>query len=157
MSGLNKNKTITMRPQIFVRLGAFSVLALLMGQTIGMMTWDNPADGRKKDVVQMMKAVSTPFMGSTKSLADYYNGNNWLIFGFHGLVIFILLVLAPQIGSSQKRTAIIIISAIALIYLFLCVVYFVYFFPLPIILSLLASVFLGLAVKKSLDAGRAVK
>jgi hypothetical protein len=142
-----------MRPQILVRLGAFSILALLLGQTIGMMTWGNPADGRKKDVVQMMKAISTPFMGSTKSLADYYNGNNWLIFGFHGLAIFILLVLATQIGSSQKRTAIIISSAIALIYFTFSVVYYVYFFPLPVILSLLTSVFLGFAVKKSLEAG----
>lgn len=138
-----------MRPPIFMRLGAFSVLTLLMGQTIGMATWDNPADGRKKTVVHMMKAISTPFMGSTKSLADYYNGNNWLIFGFHALVIFILLTLAPQIGSPSKRTAIIISSAIALMYLIFSVVYFIYFFPLPIILSLLTSIFLGLAIKES--------
>jgi hypothetical protein len=139
-----------MRPQIFMRLGAFSVLALLMGQTIGMLSWDNPADGSKKAVVQMMKAISTPFMGSTKSLADYYNGNNWLVFGFHGLVIFILLILGRQIASPQKGTAIIISSAIGLIYLIFSVVYFVYFFPLPIILSLLTSIFLGLAIKRSL-------
>lgn len=140
-----------MRPKIFVRLAAFSVLALLLGQTIGMVTWDNPADGGKKTVVQLMKTVRTPFMGSTKSLADYYNGNNWLILGFHGLVIFILLTLAPQIGSPQKRMAIALASAIALVYLLLSVVYFVYFFPLPVILSLLTTVFLAVAIRRSYE------
>jgi|ERR1700734_1393424 hypothetical protein len=140
-----------MRPKIFVRLAAFSVVALLLGQAIGMVTWDNPGDGGKKTVVQMMKAVRTPFMGSTKSLADYYNGNNWLIFGFHGLVIFILLILAPQIGLPQKRMAVALASAIAFAYLVFGIVYFVYFFPLPIILSLLTSLFLAIAVRRSYE------
>jgi hypothetical protein len=140
-----------MRPKLFIRLAAFSVLALLLGQTIGMATWDNPSDGAKKTVVHMMKTVSTPFMGSTKSLADYYNGGNWLIFGFHGLVIFILLNLALQIGTPQKRTAIAISSAIALVYLLFSVVYFVYFFPLPLILSLLTSAFLVIAIRRSYE------
>jgi hypothetical protein len=140
-----------MRPKLFVRLAAFSVLALLLGQTIGMATWDSPGDSGKKTVVHMMKAVRTPFMGSTKSLADYYNGDNWLILGFHGLVIFILLNLALQIGSHQKRMAIAISSAIALVYLLFGVVYFVYFFPLPLILSLLTSVFLAVAIRRSYE------
>jgi hypothetical protein len=131
-----------------MRIGAFTVLLLLIGQSIGMLMWDNPADTQKKTVVQMMKAISTPFMGSTKSLADYYNGNNWLVFGFHGLVIFILWVLSTQIGSAQKKLVVTIVSAIALIYLVFSVVYWIYFFPLPIILSLLTSIFLWLAVKK---------
>jgi hypothetical protein len=138
-----------MSPKLLIKLAAFSVLALLLGQSIGMVTWDNPADGGKRTVVQMMKTVSTPFMGSTKSLADYYNGNNWLIFGFHGLVVYILLVLAPQIGSPQKRSVIVLASAIALVYFIFSVVYFVYFFPLPIILSLLTSVFLAIAIRRS--------
>jgi hypothetical protein len=138
-----------MSPKIFVRIAAFAVLLLLIGQSLGMVMWDSPADVQKKAVVQMMKAVNTPFMGSTKSLADYYNGDNWLIFGFHGLVIFILWVLSAQIGSPQKRVAVAIVSAIALIYLVFSVVYFLYFFPLPIILSLLTSIFLGLGIKKS--------
>ena len=116
---------------------------------MGMMVWDNPADAQKKAVVQMMKAVSTPFMGSTKSLADYYNGDNWLIFGFHALVIFILLVLSGQISSTQKRVVVMIVSAIALMYLVFCGVYWAYFFPLPVILSLLTSIFLGLAITTS--------
>jgi hypothetical protein len=136
-----------MRPKLFIKLAAFSVVALLLGQTAGMVTWDNPADGGKKTVVQMMKTISTPFMGSTKSLADYYNGNNWLILGFHSLVIFILWILAPQISSPQKRTAIALVSAIALVYLLFSVVYFVYFFPLPIVLSLLTSIFLAIAIR----------
>jgi hypothetical protein len=140
-----------MRSKIFVRLAAFSVLALLLGQTIGMASWDNPPDREKKVVVQMMKTVSTPFMGSTKSFADYYNGNNWLIFGFHGLIIFVLLILAPQIGGSQKRMVVALLSAIALVYLLFSVVYFVYFFPLPFILSLLTSVFLAVGIRKSYE------
>jgi CHASE2 domain-containing sensor protein len=130
-------------------MAAFAVLLLLAGQSIGMLMWDNPVDAQKKTVVQMMKAISTPFMGSTKSLADYYKGNNWLIFGLHALVIFILWVSSTQIESPQKKLAVTIVSAIALIYLIFSVVYFVYFFPLPIILSLLTSIFLGLAIKKS--------
>jgi hypothetical protein len=138
-----------MSPKIFTRIAAVAVLLLLVGQSMGMLTWDNPADGQKRTVVQMMKAVSTPFMGSTKSLADYYNGDNWLIFGFHALVIFILWVLSAQIGSGQKRSAVTIVSAIALIYLVFSGVYWAYFFPLPTILSLLTSISLGIAIKKS--------
>jgi hypothetical protein len=138
-----------MSPKIFTRIAAVAVLLLLVGQSMGMLTWDNPADGQKRTVVQMMKAVSTPFMGSTKSLADYYNGDNWLIFGFHALVIFILWVLSAQIGSGQKRSAVTIVSAIALIYLVFSGVYWAYFFPLPTILSLLTSISLGLAIKRS--------
>ena len=138
-----------MNPKTFIRIAAVAVLLLLIGQTMGMLVWDNPADMQKKAVVQLMKAVSTPFMGSTKSLADYYNGDNWLVFGFHALVIFVLWVLSGQIGSTQKRMVVTIVSAIALIYLVFSVVYFVYFFPLPTILSLITSIFLGLAIKKS--------
>jgi hypothetical protein len=138
-----------MSPKIFIRIAAVAVLLLLIGQTMGMLVWDSPADMQKKAVVQLMKAVSTPFMGSTKSLADYYNGDNWLVFGFHALVIFILWVLSGQIGSSQKRMVVTIVSAIALVYLVFSVVYFVYFFPLPIILSLLTSIFLGLGITRS--------
>jgi len=138
-----------MSPKIFIRIAAFAVLLLLIGQSMGMLMWDNPADTQKKAVVQMMKAVSTPFMGSTKSLADFYNGNNWLIFGFHALVFFLLLVLSGQIGSTQRRMVVMIVSAVALIYLIFSVVYFLYFFPLPIILSLLTSIFLGLGIKSS--------
>jgi hypothetical protein len=139
-----------MNPKIFVRIAAFAVLLLLIGQSMGMLKWDSPADAQKKNIVQMMKAVSSPFMGSTKSLADYYNGDNWLIFGFHALVIFILWVSSTQFASPQKNLAVTIVAAIALIYLIFSVVYFVYFFPLPIILSLLTSILLGLAIKKSL-------
>ena len=135
-----------MNPKILIRIAALTVLLLLIGQSMGMLMWDNPADAQKKTVVQLMKAVSTPFMGATKSLADFYTGNNWLIFGFHGLVIFILWVLSAQIGSPQKRLVVTIVSAIALIYLIFSVVYFIYFFPLPIILSLLTSIFLGLGI-----------
>jgi hypothetical protein len=138
-----------MNPKIFVRIAAVAVLLLLIGQSMGMMTWDSPADMQKKAVVHLMKAVSSPFMGASKSLADYYNGDNWLIVGFHGLVIFILWVVSAQIGTPQKRVVVPIISAIALIYLVFSVIYFLYFFPLPIILSLLTSIFLGLAIRKS--------
>jgi hypothetical protein len=142
------SKSHHMTPKLFIRIAAFAVLLLLIGQSIGMLTWDNPADVQKKTVVQMMKAISSPFMGSTKSLADYYTGDNWLVFGFHGLVIFILWVMSAQIGSAQKRAAVTIVSAIALIYLVFSGVYWAYFFPLPTILSLLTSIFLGLAIKK---------
>ena len=50
-----------MTPKLFIRIAAFAVLLLLIGQSIGMLMWDNPADVQKKTVVQMMKAISSHY------------------------------------------------------------------------------------------------
>lgn len=140
-----------MQSKVLIRIAAILAALLLIGHTMGYIMWDKPEDNRMKEVVQSMKDVSAPFMGTTKSMAEYYNGNDLIIFGFHTLVI-ILLWFASVYINSQRRIIIKILYTIFLLYLFLGVIDFIYFFPLPTILSFLtaALILIGIFVSRGI-------
>ncbi|MCL5030385.1 MAG: hypothetical protein M1480_15345 [Bacteroidetes bacterium] len=134
-----------MQSKILVRIAAFLVLLLLIGHTIGYIMWDKPVDNQMKTVVQSMKDISAPFMGTTKSMADYYNGNSLIIFGFHCLVIILLWISSAYINS-QRSLIIKILFPVFLLYLFLGVIDFLYFFPLPSVLSFLTALLILIGI-----------
>ncbi len=134
-----------MKSKVLIRIAAFFVVSLLMGHTIGYIMWDKPEDNQMKTVVQSMKDISAPFMGTTKSMADYYNGNSLIIFGFHSLVIILLWISSTYINS-QRSIIVKILVPIILLYLFLGVIDFLYFFPLPTILSFLTAMLILIAI-----------
>ncbi len=125
---------------------AFASL-LLVGHIIGTVVWDKPDDEKMKTVVNSMKTVSAPFMGATKSMADYYTGNNILIIGFHLVLIFILWLSFKQINSSQRTEFTKILYVLAAIYLIFAIIDFIYFFPLPVIVSLITSITIYLTLQ----------
>jgi len=98
-----------------------------------------------KTVVQSMKDVRAPFIGSTKSMADNYNGNGLIIFRFHFLVIVLLWVSSLYI-SSQRSLIIRILFPVFLLYLLLSLIDLIYLFLFPTILSIIAAVFIVMGI-----------
>jgi hypothetical protein len=128
-----------MKAKVLLRIAAALILIHLIGHSVGHATWDKPEDPKMLDVVTAMKSYESEFMGSVKSMADYYNGYSLLIFGVYAMSLALLWVTS---GFVHEQTAIAkkILYPLGLTLLFFGVVEFMFFFPFAACMSFLAGV-----------------
>jgi hypothetical protein len=128
-----------MRPKILLRISSVIMLLHLIGHSMGAFTWKqapNPAVGR---VIAGMEQEHFDFVGKSVTLASFFTG-----YGFINIFILLLLIcLLWLLSTSSDRRLLWPIT----FYLFAqAILEFVYFFPLPAIMSLVAAILSALAL-----------
>jgi hypothetical protein len=134
-----------MKAKILLRMAAALILIHLMGHSLGHSAWDKPEDPKMKEVVASMKGYSTEFMGTTKSMADYYNGYSLIIFGLYGMTILILWFTSGFINE-QRTIAAKILWPIGITYVAFGIIEYIAFFPFAAAMSLFAGLLILVSV-----------
>jgi hypothetical protein len=125
--------------KVLLRIAAGLMFIHLLGHAVGHATWDKPEDPKMLDVVTAMKSYEAEFMGSVKSMADYYNGYSLLIFGVYAMSLVLLWITS---GFVQEQTVIAkkILYPVGITLLFFGIVEFLFFFPFAASMSFLAGI-----------------
>jgi hypothetical protein len=134
-----------MKSKLLLRIAAGLIFIHLLGHSIGHATWDAPEDGKMQEVVAAMKGNKAEFMGSVKSMGDYYNGYSLMIFGVFGMTILILWFVSG-FAPEHKDIARKILFPIGITYVFFGVVEYIGFFLFAAAMSFAAGVLVLVAV-----------
>jgi len=129
-----------MKSKTLVVVSAVLIFFHLLGHAVGHMGWDKPEDPKMQEVVHSMKSYSSPFMGATKSMADYFQGYSLIMFGVYGMAIAILILLYSRWEESLGAKGLLLPMGLAFVYF--GVVEYLYFFPLAAMISLLSGTLL---------------
>lgn len=116
-----------MKASILLRIAAVLLLIHLLGHSLGHITWDEPEDRRMQKVVESMYSYKAEFMGSSRSMADYYNGYSLMILFLFAMSMCILWVISRFIHA-QRKIAISVLYPIAVSYIAFGVIEFIHFF-----------------------------
>ena len=122
-----------MKAKVLLRIASVSMLLHTLGHTIGALTWKDAPNAAVKQVVDGMLGNHFDFFGKSVSIGDFYTGYGYSMIG----VLLLVSTLLWLLSAEQNRR---FILALGLFLLFLAVIEFIYFFPLPAVLSLLAGV-----------------
>lgn len=123
---------------IALRVACVFIFIHLAGHFFGHTEWDTPVDPKMQEVINLMLANKSEYMGATRSMGEFYMGYSYIIFGLYILSIWVLWVLSMGIrkGSGTAKRAIL---PFGLAYLAFGAVEFIYFFPFAAIISTLAG------------------
>ncbi len=135
-----------MTAKLLIRISAILILVHLLGHTMGHIGWDDET-GPLFGVVKEMKSHSAEFMGATKSMADYYEGYSFIMFGLFGMSILLLWILSNNTLTNQRIVKQ-LLYVIGFSYLFFGAIELLHFFPFAAIVSFLAGFFSILATLK---------
>ena len=144
-----------MKAKLLLRIAAGLMLFHALGHSMGMTQWDKPTDAEHVLVINSMKDHRFPFMGAVHSYADSFSG-----FGYAGtiamLLITCLLWLTASFSNAQPQISTKILLLLFVSLVALCIMEFIYFFPLAAITTLLAAILTGVSILKLAKRGVAV-
>jgi len=122
-----------MKAKILLRVAATLVLLHTVGHTLGALTWKEAPNAAIKQVVEGMLNNRFDFFGKSVSIGDFYAGYGYSMIGVLLLVSILLWLL-----STEPNRRMVLVMGVFL--LFLATIEFIFFFPLPAVLSLVAGV-----------------
>jgi len=126
-----------------LRIAALIMFFHGIGNTFGVLTFQNPNGGLPNEVVQKMKEVHFAFMGrDDSSMADFYLG-----FGFMGSVFILFIAVLLWVLSSQKEkyvSKILCVTGMALV--LLTIVEAIFFFPMAVAFCLVSVVLVFVSI-----------
>jgi hypothetical protein len=135
-----------MKAKILLRIAAISVLLHTLGHTLGALTWKDAPNAAVKQVVDGMINIHFDFLGRSASIGDFYAGYGYSMIG----VLLMVSILLWLLSTEPNRRMVLVMG---LFLLFLAVIEFIFFFPLPAVLSLVAGVATLLAYGRTKAAG----
>jgi len=124
-----------MKPKLLLRIAAVLMFVHCVLHTIGFGSWKTDPD--KQNVIKAMDGPRFPFMGSSRNIADFYDG-----FGYASTIAMLLMVASLWIVSgelSSKSLAKKMILALAVILILWGGDEIIYFFPLAAGMSWLSG------------------
>ncbi len=136
-----------MQVKVLTRIAAIFIVIHLIGHTMGHITWRDTADPVKKEVIRQMTEPKFDFMGTSRSMANYYEGYSLYIVVVYLMLISLLWITSGFI-ESHKDIARKILYPIAISLLFFCAVEFIFFFPFAAVISLCAGIVVIVAILK---------
>jgi hypothetical protein len=105
---------------------------------MAVLTWKDDADPKKMEVVRQMTGNKFPFMGTSRSMGEYFEG-----FGIQGTLSLLLITLILWYVSDVKETNTNfnrkIILTVSFILLAWGITELIYFFPFAASFSLISS------------------
>jgi hypothetical protein len=122
-----------MSAKLLLRAAAICVLVHFLGHLFGHSSWRDGTDPVHQRVVAEMTDHAFPFMGATRSLADYYSGYSLLL-------CFVYAAAAVSLWMAASRVDRTLVWPVALMLLAFGVVEFLHFFPFAAAMSGLAGV-----------------
>jgi hypothetical protein len=134
-----------MKPRTLLRIAALSILIHLIGHTFGHFTWKETTDPVKQEVIRQMTGPQFEFMGSMRSMGDYFEGYSLILFVVYGMSIALILS-AARFSDSNHDIARKVLTPIGIGYTAFGVIEFLHFFPFAASMSLGAGVLIILAI-----------
>jgi len=134
-----------MKPKLLLRIASGAMIFHLLGHTYGHSAWKKATDPVKQGVISQMTGHKFPFMGSIRSLADYYDGFSWAT--SIGLMFFAAILWLA--ASAVKETAKLVVKflvATAICLFAWSIDEFIFFFPFAACNTLLASILTLVAI-----------
>lgn len=136
-----------MKTKILLRIAAGCLLFFSLGHSIGHFTRHNVTDPKAKEVLQLMTENKFDMFGQVRSYDDNYTGMSFnLIFTLIAFLIVIWL-LSNQVDNQPKFIRNLLIP-IAICVLGFSITSFMYFFPLPAITCLIATILMTVSIIK---------
>jgi hypothetical protein len=129
-----------MTPKLALRIASGLMIFHVVGHSIGLGGWKKTDDPVQHDIIGQMIGHKFPFMGATRSLAEFYEG-----FGYAATIAMLLIAVLFWILSggiaSDKVLAKKIITALAAGLAVWAADELIFFFPFAAGNTLLAAVF----------------
>jgi hypothetical protein len=127
-----------MKAKIILRAASVIIFLHAIGHTMAVLTWKDDPDPKKMEVIKQMTDNKFSFMGTSRSMGEYFEG-----FGIHGtlslLLITLILWYASDISETNKNFNKKIILTVSVILLAWGVSELIYFFPFAASFSLISS------------------
>ena len=125
-----------MKPKILLRIAAFLMLLHAVGHTFGHSGWKKATDAAKQEVISKMTDQKFPFMGSKRSMGEFYDG-----YGYACTLALLLIAYLLWITSTAQT----LISKKVILAVSICLflwggVELIYFFPAAAAFSLVSAV-----------------
>ena len=134
-----------MSAKILLRVASGSMIFHLLGHSIGSATWKQTTDPVKQVVIGQMTSHKFPFMGSIRSMADYFDGYG--LATSIGLILFALMLWQVSgIVKENGRIAIKFLILITICLLAWSIDEFVFFFPFAACNTLFAAILSFVAI-----------
>ncbi|HWZ03959.1 MAG TPA: hypothetical protein VNX40_10155 [Mucilaginibacter sp.] len=126
-----------MSSKLLLRIAATMMLLHTIGHSIGALTWKTPPNPAVGQVIKGMEDNHFDFMGKSASLAAFFEG-----YGFMTILVLISVSLILWFISAEGKNpfTIKLITVLTVFLLAMGTVEFIYFFPLPGILSTIAGI-----------------
>jgi len=142
-----------MQPKLLLRIAAFCIFFVAVGHTTGNITRKQTTDAHQQEVFKKMEDVKFDFFGSVRSWDNLYNGLS--IDVSITLVVFTVLLWKISTAATQyPEFCIKLLWAILVFMILFTITGFIYFFWVPAVSTLLAGVFIAIAMfqlKKSFN------
>jgi hypothetical protein len=126
-----------MSSKLLLRIAATMMLLHTIGHSIGALTWKAPPNPAVGQVIKGMEDNHFDFMGKSASLAAFFEG-----YGFMTILVLISVSLILWFISAEGKSpfTIKLITVLTIFLLGIGTIEFIYFFPLPGILSTIAGI-----------------
>jgi hypothetical protein len=128
-----------MMSKILLRLAAVTVLVHIIGHLMGHSSWKTPKDPARLEVIKQMLTQTSPFMGATRSMGDYYEGYS-LCITLALLLMMVMLWLFSGNAYEHPKLSLQVLIPIAVCLVSFSVVEFIFFFPFAASISLTAGI-----------------
>jgi hypothetical protein len=127
-----------MKAKIILRTAAIIIFLHDVGHTMAVLTWKEDPDPKKMEVIKQMTENKFPFMGTSRSMGEYFEG-----FGVAGTLSLLLMALilwyVSDVSDTNKNFNKKIILTVSIILLAWGISELIYFFPLAASFSLISS------------------
>ena len=127
-----------MKAKPILRAAAILIFLHSIGHTMAVLTWKDDPDPKKIEVIKQMTKNKFPFMGTSRSMGEYFEG-----FGIHGtlslLLITLILWYVSDVRETNKNFNRKIILTVSIILLAWGISELIYFFPFAASFSLISS------------------
>jgi len=129
---------LIMTAKIMLRAAAIIIFLHNIGHTMAVLTWKDDTDSKKMEVIKEMTENKFSFMGTSRSMGEYFEG-----FGIHGILSLLLITLilwfVSDVRETNKNSNKKIILTVSIILLAWGIFELIYFFPLAAAFSLISS------------------
>src|SRR5690348_6217716 len=127
-----------MKAKITLRIAAIIIFLHDAGHTMAVLTWKDDPDPKKMAVINQMTGNKFPFMGTSRSMGEYFEG-----FGIQGtlslLLIALILWFISDLREANENLSKKIILVVSVILLAWGISELIYIFPVAASFSLIAS------------------
>ena len=136
-----------MKPKLLLRLAAVIIFLHALGHTMGVYTWKDPTGQIPQELINQMTDRKFSFMGTTATMAGYYDG-----FGYASTIAMLLIasLLWMIAGMAEKNASfsVKILWPVAVTLFLLGIDEIIYFFPLAVSFSFLAVILTLISIYK---------
>jgi hypothetical protein len=134
-----------MKPKLLLRIAAAVMLLHTIGHSMGALTWKQAPNKAIADVIRGMEDNRFDFIGRQVTLADFFQG-----YGIGNIFVLLLITITLWLlgGNTQDRLTRKLLPFLIVFLVCFSLTEWIYFFPMPSIMSLVAAILSLLAYRR---------